>query len=103
VRVLLGPEYEAAAPVLQRLAPLLPIIAVATALGFFAAVPRGHDRVLLLATGAGGVTNLVLALPLATRFGAEGMAVSVVLAETVVVGILAVWYLRQPPLRAIPS
>ena len=103
VRVLLGPEYEAAAPVLQRLAPLLPIIAVATALGFFAAVPRGHDRVLLLATGAGGVTNLVLALPLATRFGAEGMAVSVVLAESVVVGILAVWYLRQPPLRAVPS
>jgi PST family polysaccharide transporter len=103
VRVLLGPEYEAAAPVLQRLAPLLPIIAVATALGIFAAVPRGHDRVLLLATGAGGVTNLVLALPLATRFGAEGMAVSVVLAESVVVGILAVWYLRQPPLRAIPS
>jgi PST family polysaccharide transporter len=103
VRVLLGPEYEAAAPVLQRLAPLLPIIAVATALGIFAAVPRGHDRVLLLATGAGGVTNLVLALPLATRFGAEGMAMSVVLAETVVVGILAVWYLRQPPLGAVQS
>jgi PST family polysaccharide transporter len=103
VRVLLGTEYEAAAPVLQRLAPLLPIIAVATALGIFAAVPRGHDRVLLLATGAGGVTNLVLALPLATRFGAEGMAVSVVLAESVVVGILAVWYLRQPPLRTVPS
>ena len=103
VRVLLGPEYEAAAPVLQRLALLLPIIAVGTALGMFAAVPRGHDKVLLLATGAGGVTNLVLALPLTTRFGAEGMAVSVVLAETVVVGILAVWYLRQPPRGAVRS
>jgi O-antigen/teichoic acid export membrane protein len=82
---------------------VLPIIAVGTALGMFAAVPRGHDKVLLLATGAGGVTNLLLALPLATRFGAEGMAVSVVLAETVVVGILAVWYLRQPPLGAVRS
>lgn len=100
VRVLLGSEYAAAAPVLQRLALLLPIIAVGTALGIFAAVPRGHDRLLLMATGVGGVTNLLLAFPLTTRFGANGMAMSVVLAEAVVVGILALWYLRQPPLDA---
>jgi PST family polysaccharide transporter len=100
ITLLLGPGYEAAVPVFRRLLLLLPIIAAATAIGIFSAVPRGHDRIVLLGTLSAGATNLLLVVPLTRRLGAEGMALSVVTAEAVVAIILAVWYWRQAKERA---
>ncbi len=95
VGLLLGPGYDAAVPVFRLLLLVLPIIALATSIGIFFAVPRGHDRIVLSGTMAAGGTNLLLALPLARRFGASGMAMSVVIAEAVVATMLVVWYWRQ--------
>jgi PST family polysaccharide transporter len=95
VGLLLGPGYDAAVPVFRLLLLVLPIIALATSIGIFVAVPRGHDRIVLFGTMAAGGTNLLLALPLARRFGASGMAMSVVIAEAVVATMLVVWYWRQ--------
>jgi PST family polysaccharide transporter len=95
ITMLLGPGYEAAVPVFRPLLLLLPIIAAATAIGIFSAVPGGHDRIVLIGTLSAGATNLLLVVPLTRRLGAEGMALSVVTAEAVVAIILAVWYCRN--------
>jgi PST family polysaccharide transporter len=100
IRLILGPEYDAAVPVFRWLVLLLPIIALATSIGIFSAVPRGHDRIVLLATLSAGVANLLLALPMTRRFGAQGMAGSVVIAEALVAAILVVWYRRQRATKA---
>jgi PST family polysaccharide transporter len=102
VSVLLGPGYEAAVPVFRRLALLLPVVSLGTALAMFAAVPRGQDRLVLVATGLGGLTNLLLAVPLTSAAGATGMATSVVVAECVVVSVLLTWYLRRSPTDSVP-
>jgi PST family polysaccharide transporter len=95
VRTLLGDGYEAAVPVFRLLSVLFPVIAIGTGIGILAAVPRHRDRVMLLATASGGATNLVLAVPLTRRYGATGMAMSVVTAEVIVVLVLMLWFLRE--------
>lgn len=89
IRLLLGPEYEAAVPVLRLLAVLLPIIAVGTVLGIQWALPMGLDRPFSALVIGAGALNILLATILAPRFGPMGMAISVVAAESsVVIGLL---------------
>lgn len=92
VRVLLGPAYASAVPVLRVLALLLPLIAVGTVLGVQWALPWGLDRPFYRLVIAAGVINVLLAAVLARPFGALGMAWSAVLSEAVVV-IGLVWVL----------
>jgi len=95
VRVLLGPGYEAAVPVLRVLALLPPIIAVGGVFGIHWALPMGLDRPFYLLVLMAGVLNIGLALLLAPRLGAIGMASSVVLADTLVaLGLLALYRSR---------
>lgn len=93
VRLLLGPGYEPAVPILRTLSLLLPIIALGTVLGIQWALPMGFDRPFYSLVLGAGLLNVVLALLLAPRFGAEGMAISVVLADSMVSGglLLLAW------------
>lgn len=84
IRFVLGPGYDAAVPVLQVLALLLPVVAVGTVLGIQWALPLGLDRPFYHLVLAAGALNIVLAVLLAPRYGAVGMAVSVVLAQVLV-------------------
>ena len=97
VRVLLGPDYEAATPVLRMLGLLPPLVAVNTVLGIYWALPFGHERAFLVAIVAAGITNLVLAFVLVPRWGAAGMATAAIAAEVVVLGVLTERYLRRAP------
>lgn len=81
VQLLLGPGYEGAIPLLRILAILPPLVAVDTVLGLHWAVPHGHDRPFLATMLIAGTLNLVLAIALIPRFGAEGVSAAVVLAE----------------------
>lgn len=81
VALLLGPGYEGAVPLLRILAILPPLVAVDTVLGLHWAVPHGHDRPFLATMLIAGTLNLVLAIVLLPRFGAEGVSAAVVLAE----------------------
>ncbi len=81
VSVLLGPGYQAAVPVLRVLSLLPPLVAVGTVLGLQWALPSGHERPYFRLVVAGAVLNVVLAVGLAPRFGAMGMASAVVGAE----------------------
>jgi polysaccharide transporter, PST family len=95
VRVLLGPGYEAAIPVLRVLSLLPVLIALGTVFGIQWALPAGLERPFCLLVLAAGVLNVGLAVVLAPRFGAMGMAVSVLLAELLtVMGLLALFRAR---------
>ncbi len=89
VRVLLGPGYEAAVPVLRALSLLPPIVAIATVVGVQWALPMGFDRHVLAFVCVAGVVNVIAAVALVPSFGAMGMAGAVLLAEaSVMVGLL---------------
>jgi PST family polysaccharide transporter len=94
-RVLLGPGYEGAVPVMRVLAMLPLLVAIDTVLGVFWALPFGHERDFLGAVVAAGITNIGLALALVPRLGALGMGVAVVLAEAVILLWLSSLYLRR--------
>lgn len=84
VRWLFGAGYEEAVPVLRLMAMLLPLVAASNVLGIQWMLPQGMDgafnRIILTA----GFVNLALVCVLAPSLGAFGMALAVVLAETVV-------------------
>jgi PST family polysaccharide transporter len=94
-RVLFGPGYEPVAAVLRILAFLPPILALGTVLGLNWILPLGRDRAYVRFVLAAGAANLVLAALLAPRYGATGMAVAAVLAETVVEAGLC-WLVLRP-------
>lgn len=92
VGLLLGPGYEAAVPVLRILAALPPVVAVGGVFGLHWALPMGLDRPFYRLVLAGGAINIGMAVILAPRFGATGMAVSVLSADVLVsVGLLALF------------
>ncbi len=92
---LLGAGYGEVVGVVRLLAPLLPLVAVATVLGFYWALPAGHDGLLLRGTAMAGAVNLAVVAALVPRWGARGMAVAVVAAEAVMVVTLARAYARR--------
>jgi len=96
VRILLGPGYEAAVPVLKILAILPVLVALGGALGLHWALPLGHDKAFYRLVLAGGGLNLALALILAPRSGAVGMAIAVISAELLVSsGLLILFRLHR--------
>lgn len=86
ISVLLGPGYEAAVPVLRVLALLLPLVALSNVLGIQWMLPLGLDRNFNTIIATAGLLNLGLAILLAPRLGALGMALAVVVAEAFVTG-----------------
>ncbi len=92
VQLLLGPGYDGAIPLLRILAVLPPLVAVDTVLGLHWAVPHGHDRPFLATMLVAGTINLLLAIVLIPRFGAEGVSAAVLLAECfVMISLVALW------------
>lgn len=91
VNLILGPGFSSSAEVLRVLALLLPIVAAGTVVGVQWLLPMGLEGRLLRIMGASAIINLTLAIVLAPRMGALGMAWAVVAAETTtLVGALIV-------------
>jgi PST family polysaccharide transporter len=95
VPVLFGKGYANVVPLLRALALLLPVVTVATVLGFYWALPAGRDGLLLRATALAGAVNLLLVMVLVPRWGGGGMAGAVLAAEGVMVAMLAAAYRRR--------
>jgi PST family polysaccharide transporter len=85
VRLAFGAAFGPAAAVVVILSWLAPLIAVSNVLGLQWMLPNRMERALNAALAGGAAAGLGLALVLAPRFGAAGMAWSVVGAESVVV------------------
>lgn len=81
VRILLGEEFAPAVPVLRVLALLLPLVALSTALYSQWILPLRLDRLFITVILGTGLLNLILAVVLAPRYFALGMAWAVVASE----------------------
>jgi O-antigen/teichoic acid export membrane protein len=88
VRILAGPRFEAAVPILRVLAFIPMLVGISNVLGVQVMLPLGHkapfSRIL---TGA-AVVNLILVLPLTWAFGAMGTAAGTLAAEIFVVAAM---------------
>jgi PST family polysaccharide transporter len=81
IDLLAGPNFAPAVPVL-RLYSILPLVlSITYSVGLQWLLPIGRDRVVNRIILGGGCLNLVLSCLLAPRFGAMGMATSVLLSE----------------------
>jgi polysaccharide transporter, PST family len=81
IRLLAGPSFAPAVPIL-RLYSILPfILSVTYSVGLQWLLPIGRDAVVTRIILGGGCLNLVLSFVLARHYGAMGMATSVLLSE----------------------
>ena len=100
VELLFGPEFTAAGVVLQVMAAIIPLMVLNGALVSQWMVPHGLDRLLNTVVVISTGINVVLALILAPRYGALGMAWVAVIAESfILVGLL--FSLRHKGLKPI--
>jgi PST family polysaccharide transporter len=74
IRLLMGPGFQPAIPILRIFAILLPLTCINFILGIQCMVPVGLDRAYSVVTVLGSVVNLGLALLLGPHFGYFGMA-----------------------------
>jgi PST family polysaccharide transporter len=95
IRVLLGPGYEVAIPVLRGLSLLPTLIAIGTVLGIHWAIPQGHERYFLRSVLTAGFINLSCAGLLIPRLGAWGMVIGTTAAEAWVAGALVHRFCRH--------
>ena len=81
VRVLLGPKFDSAVPVLRILALLPPLMAITHSVGFQWLLPLGKNKVINRVMLSAAVLNFTLAVLLAPRYAHIGMAWAVVTSE----------------------
>lgn len=94
-RIVLGPGYGAAVPVMRILSLLLPAVAVSTVLGIQWMLPLGMDAVYNKIIISAGFLNLMLALAWASRWQQMGMACAVVFSEYLVTIAVCVVLLKR--------
>jgi PST family polysaccharide transporter len=98
VKLLFGSTFGAAVPILQILALLPLVTSLSDAIGFQTLLPAGKELLVMAAILTGGLVNIVAAVILAPHFMAEGMAVSVILAEAAVCAALVYMVARTTAL-----
>jgi PST family polysaccharide transporter len=95
VRVVLGPGFQPAVPVLRVLAGLVPAYALSIALGIQWMLPLGLDRSFNRIILGAGILNIVLAIILAPLFAQMGMAWAVLTSEIFVTAAMYVALRRR--------
>ncbi|HEX5413934.1 MAG TPA: flippase [Terriglobia bacterium] len=81
VGVVLGPTYQPSVSVVRILALLPFLVATSSVLGVHLMIPFGREKAVLYLVLGAGCLNVILASALAPVWKADGMAVSVLLAE----------------------
>jgi len=95
IRVLMGGRFEPAVMVLRILSPLPLLLAVTFSCGQLWLLPRKIDRPVLRIVIAAAVLNILMSFVLAPRWGHTGMAVTVLISESVVAASLTASVLRR--------
>lgn len=98
VPLLFGEAYAQSLPVLWGLSALPFLIAISNVLGVQIMVPLGHNSAFSTVLIVAGVINASLVFPLGSALGAIGAAISMVVAETVV-SILMALFVRKNETR----
>jgi O-antigen/teichoic acid export membrane protein len=101
VRVVLGFTYEPSISVVHILALLPFLVAVSSVLGVQLMIPFGREKAVLFLVLGAGCLNVALALLFAPTWKADGMALSVLLAEcfVTVVQFAYLWRAKLNPLQ----
>jgi O-antigen/teichoic acid export membrane protein len=102
VKVILGSSYSPSVSVVRILALLPFLLAVSNVLGVQMMIPFGRERAVLFLVLGAGCLNVVLAALMAPVWKADGMAVSVLAAETFVTFTYFVylWRAKLNPLQS---
>ena len=95
VRLVLGPSFAPAVPVLRAVAPMLLLEGVNTVLGLQLLLPLGLRREFLVATAVPGVLSLSYMPVLAAEYGAVGAALSLCATELLSMVFAAVFLYRR--------
>lgn len=93
VPVVFGHEFSGAVPVLNLLVLVLPVSVCTQILGMYFLIPRKLEGVLARCGIGGALVNVAVAIPLASHFGAMGMAEARLAGESslLVMLIIGVW------------
>jgi PST family polysaccharide transporter len=95
VRVILGPKFLPAVPVVRILCVLLPAVATSNVIGIQWMLPCGLDKECNRIVLGAGVLNCILACALAPHLGAIGVSIAVAVTEVCVTGGLYVLLTRR--------
>lgn len=101
--LIFGEAFTPSGHVLQCFAWMFPFAAFNDFAAFYVFVPRRKDRPLAIAGAASGIANLLAALWLAPRFGAEGMAFARVIGELSLSAMLLTIMIRLELITLLPG
>lgn len=101
VRLVLGSNYQSSVSIIRILALLPFLVAVSTVLGVQLMIPFGREKAIFFILLGAGCLNITLATLLAPVWKADGMAVSVLVAESFVsiAQFIYLWKAKLNPLR----
>lgn len=97
IRIISGPSYTAATPMLMITMPLLYIIGIRQIFVAQILIPNKEDRSILNCSVGGGITGLITSLLLVNLWKGLGSATVFIASETVV-AILSYYYVRKKKL-----
>jgi polysaccharide transporter, PST family len=104
IRLVFGSQYEDTIDVLRWLALLPFLVGLSNVLGIHTMIAMGMNRMMSRILVSAGAINLALLLVLATRFGAVGAAMSVVITEFFVTATMAaVLHRNNVPIFRVPA
>jgi len=90
IRLFCGPAYEPSVATLAILAPVLPVIGMSNVMGIQILYPQGKETLVMAATAAGAVVNVILNSLLIGSFAQNGAAAASVAAELCVTATMIV-------------
>ncbi len=101
VKVVLGSNYQPSVSIVRILALVPFLVAVSSVLGVQLMIPFGREKAVLIAVLGAGCINVALASLLAPMWKADGMALSVLLAEcfVMVAQFAYLWKVKLNPLQ----
>jgi O-antigen/teichoic acid export membrane protein len=94
IRIAVGPGYEPAVIVLKWMAPLPLLICLSNVLGVQVMLPLGMKKRVSEILMVCGLFNLALLVPLASAYGAQGAAMSVLATEFLVTTLMALHLIK---------
>ena len=100
VRIVLGPQYEAAIPTLRVFGLTLPLVALCVVLSFQWILPLGLDRQFNFVVLTSGIINIVLGILLVPKLSHLGMALALFLQQAYALAA-SCWILRAPHLNPL--
>lgn len=90
IPVMCGTEFLPAIPTIQIIAPIILFIGLSNLVGLQVLYSQGKERIVIISTLFGAITNFTLNLILIPRFSQNGAAIATVVAEFIVIATMMI-------------